>query len=215
MSDPTLEELRAIRRQLGVEVAGTQRFLELVEDYNALLRLVMIGMRSPLEPNDEIADALILEDYRELRRLYRERGPYTIHNLIDDRDLIALVDVRRIGWRGENVSVVPRQVYKGDPAHLKQKVQVPKSRMPDPWFRKDEVAVLFACCDAGTAVALGPLGRMPLSERMDGTWVLGWDCGPEFWPGFPVSPAEAGTLALWEPVRELLLSQRTVRPSRK
>jgi hypothetical protein len=205
-----MEKLRELKLIIEAQKPGTPEFVGAVSEYNAVLELVMIGLREPLGTELEIDDDVILPDYAELRRLFREHGPYTIHDLVRDRDIIALVEVAKVGWRGEKVLLRPLEVYKGDAKWFRSKLTVPRSWMPDPWFTKGETVLVFAILESGTAIASGELSRLPLRVVDNEKWVCAIGQNHSFWSTLPTQIVESEVAAKWDSVRRLLITNQAL-----
>lgn len=204
MKSDSLERLRKLKLKVLSLADDDPGLMDVVSRYGNELELVMIGLREPLGPDLEIRDDLLPSKYVEFRQWFRDHGAYTIHELIKDRDLIALVDVVKVGKRGTCVSVHLREAYKGDMGCLQSKILVPRSWLPDPWFVKGESVLLFASCISGKAIVSGELGRLPVRYVGAELWVYAFGQSPNFWSMLPTQVIGAEVATKWALVQPLL-----------
>lgn len=204
MNKEETSRLRKLKQLIDAQRPGSQGHERAVAEYNTQLELVMIGLQEPLDSELEIGDEIILPDYVQFRNSYRKHGPYTIRDLVRDRDVIALVKVSKVSWRGERVLLHPLEVYKGDTSSFQSYFTAPRSWMPDPWFTKGETVLVFAFFESGTAIASGELGRLTFRDVDDEKWVHAIGRNASFWSALPTKTIDAEVLAKWESVRGFL-----------
>lgn len=202
MVSGALEKLRVLKDRIdNANLDGSVRKI-FVAEYNEYLGLLLkSGMNSPLPEDIEIATGLMLRDYLEFKMMYAENGPYTITNLFEDRDTVALVLVKKLKSRGRYVIVDPIEVFKGTLSR-ETKIIAPGSWTPVKWFRKREKCVVFLF----NGSAGGSLGRMPIVCEEDQTFLECWDCDDLFWDGLETTCIHPGIIRVdWQMARSLFL----------
>lgn len=128
----------------------------------------------------------------------------SFHSKVERATAVVLAVIKSVNLSGSRVKIDIKKCYKGD-INGRIKIEVPLSWMPEKWFIKDELALIFLRDDDnGTLLSIGTNSRMPLVRRDDVVYLNHFNRGlgdiKSFWDGFDVLKIKSDE---WENVIEV------------